>query len=224
MAQKVNKTKYIFVELAHHLPYSIFGVLSAIILMGILSFLATILRSEQLLPEASSELFHIFHPCHVLVSAVATTAMFWKHDNQSVLKAAIVGLLGSVAICGMSDMVVPHIGGLILGHKMHLHICVIEEPQLVIPFAVMGVLSGFMVANRMEKSTQYSHSVHVFLSSMASLLYLISYGWIDWTHSVATVFFVTIVAVMFPCCLSDIVFPLACTHKYCCHDSKDSSR
>jgi len=212
-----SKLKQILIELVHHLPYSIFGVSVGIVFMGILTFLAILMQAEQLLPEASKELFHVFHASHVLLSAVATTAMFWKHDNHNVLKAVFIGLLGSITICGISDIFFPYIGGMILGQTMHAHICIIEEPGLIFPFAIMGVLAGLAVTKSFEKSTEYSHSAHVFVSSVASILYLLSYGVQDWIHALGSVFIITILAVMIPCCASDIAFPLACTHRNCKH-------
>jgi len=205
------------VELAHHLPYSVSGVLVSVIIMGLLTFLAQIMGAQQQLADSSENLFHIFHPAHILFSAVATTAMFWKHDNKSVLKAIVIGFIGSLGICGVSDILIPLAGGMALGYKMHVHVCLLEEPWLIISFAMVGVLAGLMVTKTFEKSTQYSHGVHVFLSSTASLLYLISFGVANWMQAIAGVFFVTVIAVMLPCCLSDIVFPLVCTHRYCRH-------
>jgi len=215
MAQE-NKWHYILVELAYHLPYSIFGIMAGLVAMGVLSFLAILVQGEHLLPIASQELFHVFHPAHVLMSAVATTAMFWKHEKR-VFKAIMVGLIGSVTICGISDIFLPFVGGYLLGADMHMHICVIEDPGLVIPFAVIGVLAGLLVTQSFEKSTQYSHSAHVFVSSAASILYLLGFGLTDWIHSIGAVFLITITAVMIPCCASDIVFPLACVHRNCTH-------
>jgi len=212
-----NKWPYIILELAHHLPFSIFGVISAMILMAILTFLAKIAGSAQLMPSAAKDMFHIFHPSHVLFSAVATTAMFWKHDDHNLGKAIAIGFIGSVGICGISDIFFPYLGGMTLGYRMDMHICIIEEPELIFPFAIVGILAGFMVTKSLDRSTEYSHSVHVFISSAASLLYLISFGLIDWMHAVTGVFFVTVIAVWFPCCLSDIIFPMICTHKHCHH-------
>jgi hypothetical protein len=220
--KKDGKLRYIAIELAHHLPYSIFGVVSAIIVMGLVSVMAGLGHDghghdHDSAARAFMDLFHVFHPAHVLISAVATTAMFWKHDNHNIMKAVLVGFIGSVAICGVSDIIVPFAGGLILGHEMHFHLCIVEEPGLVFPFAAVGVLSGLAVTRSFDRSTEYSHGVHVFLSGMASLLFLIGFGFTDWMHATGEVFLVTIIAVMFPCCLSDIVFPLACTHRYCDH-------
>jgi hypothetical protein len=205
-----GKFKYLLTELAHHLPYSIFGVSLGLVFMGILTFLAILLESEHLLPKASGELFHVFHPSHVLLSGVATTAMFWKHEHK-LFKAIIVGFVGTITVCGISDILFPFIGGNILGANMEFHICIIEEPGLVYPFAIVGVIAGLLITKNFEKSTQYSHSAHVFVSSVASILYLLSFGVQDWIHAIGQVFIVTVFAVMIPCCASDIVFPLACS-------------
>lgn len=217
MTNQKSKIQYTLVELAHHLPYSIFGVISAMVVMAFLTFIAEIVGAEGKLPQAAEEMFHIFHPSHILVSAVVTTAMFWKHDNRSLLKAIVIGLVGSVGICALSDIFFPFIGGILLGYRMQIHVCLIEEPFLIISFALAGVLSGLAMTS-IEKATQYSHGVHVFLSSIASLLYLIGFGLNGWTHAVAGVFLVTVIAVIIPCCTSDIVFPLMCTHRYCQHE------
>jgi hypothetical protein len=214
-----SKLKYVLVELGYHLPFSIFGVTVGLIAMGVLSFFAILMGTENLLPAASAELFHVFHPAHILISAVATTAMFWKHEKK-MFKAVLVGLIGSVTICSVSDILLPVVGGAVLGSKMLVHICVLEEPGLVFPFAVIGVIAGLLITKSFEKSTQYSHSAHVFVSSAASILYLIGFGLTDWIHSIGAVFLVVIASVMIPCCASDIVFPLACVHRNCNHSEE----
>ncbi len=214
---KENKFQYILVELGHHLPYTIFGVTMGLMLMGILTFFGILLRSEELLPQAAQELFHVSHASHILFSAVATTAMFWKHEKR-MLKAMIVGFLGSIGICALSDTIFPTIGGNILGMGMKMHICVIEHPFLIIPFAVVGVIAGFLIPGSIEKSTEYSHSVHVLFSSISAILYLIAFGLNEWIHLLGGVFLVTVMSVMVPCCVSGIVFPLWCVHRDCKHE------
>lgn len=216
---KESKLRYILIELGYHLPYSIFGITIGLIAMGVLSFFAILMGSEGLLPAASIELFHVFHPAHVLISAVATTAMFWKHEKR-IFKAACVGFIGSVALCAISDIFLPFVGGLSLSSGMHMHICIIENPSSVFPFAIVGVAAGLLVTKSFEKSTQYSHSAHVFLSSAASILYLLGFGLTGWIQSIGAVFLIIIIAVMLPCCASDIVFPLACVHRDCDHSEK----
>jgi len=216
MDKKESKLTYILLELAHHLPYSIFGVALGLIVMGVLTFLAILMRATDLLPEASEHLFHVFHPSHILFSTVTTTAMFWKHEKR-LLKAVIVGILGSVTICGLSDIFFPFIGGLLLGQQMEVHICILQEPQLIVPFLVLGILGGLLVPQTFEHSTEYSHSAHIFVSSAASILYLMSFGFYNWIESIGAVFLITVFAVMIPCCTSDIVFPISCVHRGCRH-------
>ena len=213
---KDSKFKYILVELGAHLPYTIFGVTMGLMMMGILNFFATLMRTENLLANASAELFHVSHASHILFSAVATTAMFWKHEKR-IAKALLVGSLGSIGICSLSDTIFPTIGGSILGVHMRIHICIIKEPWLIIPFAVIGVMAGFIVPDVIEKSTQYSHSVHVLLGSLSSILYLIGFGMHEWVHTLGGVLVITVFSVMIPCCLSGIVFPLLCVHRGCSH-------
>jgi len=166
---KETKWQYILIELVHHLPFTIFGVTFGLIIMGFLTFFAVLLQADTHLSLASEELFHILHPSHIIFSAIATTAMFWKHEKK-LIKAVLVGFLGSIAICGISDIFFPFWGGLILGADMHFHICIIQEPGIVFPFAVIGVLAGLTVSKSFERSTEFSHSAHVFISSMASIL------------------------------------------------------
>jgi hypothetical protein len=212
-----KRLKYILVELARHLPYSVFGISLGLVFMGILTFLSILIGSQDKVPQASEELFHVFHPIHIFFSAVATTAMFQKHEKR-LLKAIVTGLAGSVGICSLSDIFFPFVGGTLLGMPIRLHICLIETPGLILTFAVTGILAGLVANQSFEHSFEYSHSAHVFLSSMASILYLTGFGMIDWIHSLGQVFIITIVAVMIPCCTSDIVFPLACVHRRCEHD------
>ncbi len=170
-------------------------------------------------------MFHLFHPLHMFFSAAATTAMFWRYDKR-LIRAIIVGLIGAIVVCGISDIIMPHISLLILHKNIPLHICVIEHPGLVMPFAVVGVLVGLLAAEGVTRSTIFSHSLHVFASTMASLFYMIqAYGRLAWLEDMGWIFFFIILAVMVPCCLSDIVFPVAMSRPAremhaettCCH-------
>ena len=67
-----------------------------------------------------------------------------------------------------------------------------------------------LAAVTVERSTLFSHSLHVFSSTMASIFYLIGpFGQTAWIASLGWAFLLVVLAVMVPCCLSDIVFPLA---------------
>jgi len=193
-------------ELLAHLPFSIFATVGGMTLVAILTFIGEPLYEDDL-PGAFRELFHIFHPIHMLFSGAATTAMFWQYERR-LLKALVVGLLGAILVCGASDILIPHLGGLVLGVDMHLHLCILEHPMLVLPFTAVGVLAGFLASGHIVRATVFSHTVHVLISSSASLLYLVSFGLEHWIHQAGWVFIFVIVAVVVPCCFSDIVFPL----------------
>jgi len=216
MSEPISKGKYILIQLIHHIPFSTFGVMLALLGVGVLTFIADLAAAQHILPHAAEDLYHVFHPSHVLLSAVASTAMFRKHDGNLV-KAICVGFFGSIILCTLSDSIFPFIGGKLLGAQMHFHIDIIEHPGLILPFAIVGTIAGLAAPKSFDKATEYSHSMHVFVSSVASIIYLVAFGLEYWTHAVGGVFLVTIFAVMIPCCLSDIVFPLACSHADCHH-------
>ncbi len=203
---KKNIARHVIGELREHLPYSIFSVAAGMIFLGILTSMAGILGGGNI-SEPSKELFHIFHPIHLLFSATATTAMFWRYDKR-ILKAALIGFVGAVGICGISDIFIPFIAGLLLGVKMHLHICMMEHPGMIMPFVITGVLAGFLISDKTRKSTMLSHAAHVLVSSMASIFYLTAFGLTEWLHVAGMVFVYMVLAVIIPCCTSDIIFPL----------------
>lgn len=165
--------------------------------------------SKAQMSEYCHELFHIFHPVHILFSATATTAMFWRHERR-LLKAVIVGLIGSLGICGISDVFLPFLGGTILGIGIEFHWCLIAHPMTIVPFTIFGVLLGLVLVDvaHGRVSTIFSHSSHVFISTMATMLYLTAFGHIEWTLHIAEMFLIIFLGVTIPCCTSDIIFPL----------------
>lgn len=221
----MQRLSHVREELCAHLPYTIFSSAFGLIMMGILSFIAFFLDKTRF-SEASAGLFHIFHPVHALLSATATTAMFWRHEKK-VFKAVLVGLFGSVVVCGVSDIFIPFISGCLLGVAMELHICLFEHPEILLPFVGAGIFVGIIAPTVIRESTVFSHAMHVFISSMASILYLVSFGLTGWMEHFGMVFLFIILAVLIPCCISDIVFPLlfckATDYKgHCAHTREDS--
>ena len=155
--------------------------------------------------------FHLFHPAHMFFSAAATTAMFFRYERR-LLKAIIIGMIGAIGVCGVSDIVMPHVSLLILGVRPPWHICIIEHPMLVLPFAVIGVAVGLGASLGVMRSTLFSHSLHVFASTMASIFYMVGpLGMLAWIDELGMVFLFVALAVMLPCCVSDIVFPVLMT-------------
>ena len=196
-------------ELQEHLPYTLLAALIGVGFMALINFEATLTNRQATLPQASRGLFHVFHVSHLFFSAIATTAMFWRHERR-VFKTILVGFWGTILPCGTSDVLFPFIGGRMLGVPMELHICLKEHPQLVLPFVLCGILVGFLLPP-IQRSTIFSHAGHVILSSSATMLYLLSFGIAEWLKFVALIFVLLVLAVMIPCCTSDIIFPLLFT-------------
>ena len=52
------------------------------------------------------------------------------------------------------------------------------------------------------------HFFHIFISSMAAILYLVSFGFHSWWQHMGFIFGYMIVVVLIPCTLADIVVPI----------------
>jgi hypothetical protein len=202
------------VELTHHLPFTSVGTLIA--MAGVWWFGTQYLTNgkvEQLFAQSRS-LFHLFHPLHVCLSAIATTSLFWCYKPH-VFQALIVGAVGTIVPCGLSDYIFPYLGGRMVGQQMELHVCLTDHPQFFFPFLALGILGGFWAENRLAGSHLLSHGAHIFISSVASLLYLISFGFTGWMMDVRLVFpafAIIVLAVWIPCCISDIIVPVSAAH------------
>ena len=207
----------ILADLAHHLPYTI---VSSLIAMGAVWYFG-ITQSTQHAGGWVNELewsFHVLHPLHVCISAITTTAVVWRFERK-LPKTLLIGL-ASVIPCGLSDYLVPFIGGKLLGQQMTLHICLIEHPTLILPFLLFGLLGGLLFEGRVSDHSVFSHGAHVFISSLAALLYLASFGFTSWMtdiNLVFPVFLVVVLAVWIPCCISDIVIPISAVHELAHH-------
>lgn len=204
------------VEFAHHLPYTIVGSLIAMAAVWIFGTQRLGRGETALLLEEARSAFHLFHPLHVLLSAIATTSLFWRHERH-LLRAIIVGALGTVIPCGLSDYIFPYLGGRLLGQTMQLHICLLDHPQLFYPFLALGIVGGLWAEERLAGSHLFSHGAHIFVSSAASLLYFIAFGFTGWMVDVRLVFpacLTIVLAVWIPCCISDVVVPTTIAHPH----------
>lgn len=199
-------------ELSAHLPYSSTMAVVSLLILGIITMANAL---DKLVLG-----FHLFHPAHLLLSATATTAMFWRYNQGRFIMAVVIGIVGTIVPCGLSDIFVPYGCGLVLGQQMELHICFIDHFWFVAPFVVAGVGIGMWSGQFIGKSTFFSHSAHVFVSTMASVLYLVAFGLADWFNYLGWIFLMAIGAVLIPCCFSDIVFPLLFTHRKDAEDAK----
>ncbi len=108
-----EKTKHILVELKGHAPFTMLGAFLGIVFM---------LAFRNVGATGSGALFAVFHPSHVVLSAMVTASMFKVHAaKKHFVFMLIVGYLGSVGIATLSDIIIPHIGSELLGLNAPAH-------------------------------------------------------------------------------------------------------
>lgn len=211
-----KRWRLVVTELSHHLPYTLVSSLIAMVAVWYFGVVQTQQHAGQGWIAELQWSFHVLHPLHVCLSAITTTAVFW-HVERRLARALFFGVFGSVIPCGFSDYIVPFVGGKLLGQQMQLHVCLIEHPMLILPFLALGILAGLLFDERISGGSVFSHGAHVFVSSLAALLYLAGYGFTDWmtdVQMVFPVFAVVVLAVWIPCCIGDIVIPVSALHEH----------
>ena len=184
----------IFQELKEHSPFTALATALAILIVVFIYYFLDIMVSE--------EVFHLFHFAHIIVSAMVTAGIFYKY-KVNFISAILVGLTGAIIIGTLSDVLFPYFAGKLLGLEIHFHLPLVEESLFVISFALLGAFIGTMT-----RITKSPHFIHVFLSVFASLFYILAFSPAFVFGYFMVAFFIVFVAVIIPCCLSDIVFPL----------------
>ena len=187
--------KRIVTELVHHVPFTAAGAVSGIIIMVIIVF-------GNVPSHISHTAFYTLHPLHVVVSALATSAMYRKYSHGKIWVVILVGYLGSIGIATISDAIIPYLGGALLDIEMELHVPFIEKWWINL-LALIGIALGYW-----KQTTKVPHFGHVLLSTWASLFYFTAFGIAHWIPLLHFIFLFLFLSVWLPCCLSDIVFPL----------------
>ncbi len=187
------KIKSIFRELKHHVPFTVIATIAAVLIL--------IFSHYFLKRTISEEVFHAFHFLHIIASAMVTAGLFYKYKPQF-FPALLVGISGAIIIGSASDIIFPYLGWISLGRHIHFHLPLIEETAPVLLSALVGSLAGILA-----KKTKPPHFAHVFLSVFASLFYLVTFSPAAGIGYFLGAFFVVFIAVIIPCCLSDIIFP-----------------
>jgi hypothetical protein len=198
--------KRIALELLHHIPFTALGAV-----IGIIAMAAITLANTP--TDVSETLFYVFHPLHVVFSALVTTAMYRRYKQGRIWLVIIIGYVGSVGIATLSDAVIPFLEGRSLHIDMAFHLPFLQTeimPFIGIPewiivngAAVIGIAIGCLKPN-----TRFPHMGHVLLSTWASLFGFTAFGTADWLPLLPIILIFLFLAVWIPCCISDIVFPL----------------
>jgi len=197
-----HKHENIFLdELSTHWRFT-FG---AVVVSAILIF---VLKQTSLIkPDPSQEgLFETFFISHLFFAALTPASLLSKY-RSIVWVGVLVAIITSSVTCTLSDIVFPYIGGLTLGYNMHFHVCIVEEPILSWSFIISGAVLGYVLSRSVTKLSRFTHGLHIFLSSTAAGLYLVTYG-VE-VFSLKTVLFIPIlvVSVLIPCVMNDIGVP-----------------
>jgi len=194
-------------ELWYHIPYTTAGAVTGILAMAVISWL-------NVSSNVSEALFYTFHPLHLLLSAIVTTALYRKHKEKSPFWLTIpLCYLGPVIIGTLSDAVIPFLEGNTINITVSFELPFIETarmPFIGVPEWVMvngAVLLGIAIGY-FKPNTRFPHLWHILLSTWASLLYFSTFGIVEWMSRLPILFVFLFVTVWIPCAFSDIVFPL----------------
>lgn len=180
-------------ELKHHAPFTAFA--------SIIAILVVLLIQYYFNKSVSENLFDIFHPAHIIASSMVTAGIFYKYKPK-IISAVLIGISGAIIIGSLSDIIIPWLGGNLLNLKTIFYLPLIEKPLIILASAIIGSSIGIAT-----KITKIPHFTHVFLSVFASLFYLLAFTPIFNFLTFIAAFFIVLIAVIIPCCVSDILFP-----------------
>ena len=181
-------------------------------------------------------LFSIFHPSHVVLSAMVTASMFRVHKlKKNFLMIILIGYFGSVGIATLSDIIIPHVGAKVTGLEMPTHEKIHEMAHqddghdngemaedetghndngfhlgFIEEWYIVNPAAffGILLAFFLPR-TKLPHAGHVLISTWASASYLLMTVTSEMSIAAAFAIFTTLfIAIWKPCCISDIVFPL----------------
>jgi hypothetical protein len=222
-----SKAKHILIELKGHAPFTCIGAFLGILFM---------LLFRNMGSSGSHLLFSIFHPSHVILSAMVTSSMFRVHElKKNFLIIIIISYFGSVGIATLSDIIIPHLGAKVVGIEMPTHNKILEKDShnddlkseemdsvkrgqneggihlgFIEEWYIVNPAAflGILLAFFLPR-TKLPHAGHVLISTWASSSYLLMTVTGEMSIAAAFAIFTTLfIAIWIPCCISDIVFPL----------------
>jgi len=99
---QTGRIKHVYLELKEHMPFTMLGALLGIAFM---------LLFRNISQPRSHTLFLIFHPAHVVLSAMVTASLFKLHSRKTKFWIVLlVGYFGAVGIATLSDSIIPYLG------------------------------------------------------------------------------------------------------------------
>ncbi|AQT69356.1 hypothetical protein STSP2_02545 [Anaerohalosphaera lusitana] len=107
------RIKHIGAELKSHAPFTFFGALLGVAFM---------LLFKNATEYGETTLFRIFHPMHVVLSAMVTASLFKVHKNtKNFLLVLVIGWVGALGVATLSDSLIPYMGETVLGVAVPTH-------------------------------------------------------------------------------------------------------
>ena len=162
----------ILIELKTHAPFTLFGAFTGIMLM-------LVFRNAE--HGTSERLFSVFHPAHVVLSAMVTTSLFRLYERgKKFLVLLLVGYFGSIGVATLSDCIIPFFGESILGVAVPSHAAVHHN----LGPSVGDEHEDPEADDHAEEHEQHKHRIHLgfieewYLVNPAAILgILIAYFW-----------------------------------------------
>lgn len=204
-------------ELMCHFPYAAFSLAVGFIVLSLIHLLTGTghysASGSNELARSYHILFHSFHYLHLIFAVTGTSIMFFRF-SKNVFMGILISLVAPAIFCTLSDVALPSLAGNLLGVRMPVHICFTNFADLInlLPFMLVGLLNGWMIREHSEGELGFislaSHFIHILISSLAALFYMVSYGFTYWHEMMGILLVFLVVAVVIPCTLSDIVIPM----------------
>ena len=223
MKQKITP---ILSELKNHAPFTLFGASTGI---------ACMLLFKNMDSEINLRLFQVFHPAHVILSAIVTAALFKLYKNKATFfTVLLIGYTGAIGVATVSDCILPFFGESLLGvaipthqheHETEVvndeehieqdvHVEEHERPNIHLGFIEdwyivnPAAILGVLIAYFFPR-TKFPHAGHVLISTWASSFHVLMNTHCELSPQILIgMFIILFIAVWLPCCISDIVFPL----------------
>jgi hypothetical protein len=108
-----SKLNLIGQELQNHSPFTLIGAGTGILLM---------LAGQAWFKGQAETLFSVFHPLHVVLSAMVTASLFEIHRKaKNFLVILVIGVVGAIGVATLSDCILPYFGETILGAAIPAH-------------------------------------------------------------------------------------------------------
>ena len=223
-----KKLVVVLEELKAHAPFTLFGSLTGVAMM---------LLFRHLSEGTTYRLFYVFHPVHVVLSAIVAGSIFRLHERaRGFLTVLLVGYCASVGTATLSNSIIPFFGESILGVAIPTE----EEahgghqdggPQASVEGAAhepseehgpkihLGFIEEWYIVNPaaflgifigfLLPRTKLPHAGHILISTWASAAHIMMNTQSDVTVlTILGMFCVLFIAVWVPCCSSDIIVPM----------------